>query len=74
LLVLVALINGVFDMVPLNKVTKAETLIRQKSTQLSDDLLRRIFSSEPLNDNDETVLISLAKEAIANLPELKSNE
>ena len=74
LLVLVALVNGVFDPVPLDEITKAETLIRQKSTQLSDDLLRRIFSSEPLNDNDETVLISLAKEAIANLPELKSNE
>ncbi|HLV92020.1 MAG TPA: hypothetical protein VKX34_02770, partial [Aequorivita sp.] len=74
LLVLVALINGVFDPVPLDKITKAETLIRQKSSHLPDDLLRRIFSSEPLNDNDEAVLISLAKEAIANLPELTSNE
>ncbi|MGB3345159.1 MAG: alternate F1F0 ATPase, F1 subunit alpha [Aequorivita sp.] len=74
LLVLMALINGVFDVVPLDKITKAEVLIQKKAHQLPDEVLRRIFSSEPLNENDETILVSLAKEAIANIPELASDE
>lgn len=64
LLVLHALIHGVFDEVPLDEVSKAEDLIRKKYSQLSEDVLRRIFSSKPLNENDENLLVSLAKEAV----------
>lgn len=74
LLVLIALIHGVFDKVPLDKVTKAETLIKRKSSHLPDEVLRRIFASEPLNKEDERTIVSLAKEAIVNIPELNSYE
>src|SRR5690606_41974294 len=47
LLVLMALIHGVFDAVALNKITKAEDLIRKKSSHLPDEVLRWIYSSEP---------------------------
>ncbi len=70
LLVLIALINGVFDSVPLDKMAKAENLIRKKASQLSKEVLHRIYASEPLNEDDEVTLVALAKEAIANIPEL----
>ncbi|HLW32175.1 MAG TPA: alternate F1F0 ATPase, F1 subunit alpha [Aequorivita sp.] len=74
LLVLMALIHGVFDAVALNKITKAEDLIRKKSSHLPDEVLRRIYSSEPLNKEDEAIIVSLAKEAITNIIELDNNE
>ncbi len=70
LLVLLALINGVFDSVPLDKMAKAENLIRKKASQLSKEVLHRIYASEPLNEDDEVTLVALAKEAIANIREL----
>lgn len=74
LLVLLALIHGVFDSVPLDKMTMAENRIRKKSSQLSKEVLHRIYSSEPLNEDDEVTLVALAKEAIVNIPELGKNE
>ena len=76
LLVLVALIKGLFDAVPLARITEAETLVRKKSSQLPDTVLQRIFSSEPLNENDEETIVSLAKEAlrsIVNIPETETD-
>ena len=76
-MVLLALINGVFDSVSLDNISKAETLIRKKSSQLPDEVLRRIFSSEALNDKDNAIILSLAKEAtisITNNSEALSDE
>ncbi|MDD3721127.1 MAG: alternate F1F0 ATPase, F1 subunit alpha [Lutibacter sp.] len=74
LLVLHALINGVFDAVPLDKITKAEALIQKKYYQLPDEVLQRIYSSESLNEVDEAILVMLAKEAITNILKLDSDE
>lgn len=74
LLVLLALIHGVFDAIPLHEVTKAETLIRKKHTQLSKEVVQRIFSSKPLSGSDENLLVSLAKEAVSILPKSDSDE
>ena len=67
LLVLLALINGVFDSIPLDNISIAETLIRKKSSQLPDEVLRRIYSSEALNEKDTAIILSLAKEAILSI-------
>ncbi|HUH29259.1 alternate F1F0 ATPase, F1 subunit alpha [Gelidibacter sp.] len=74
LLVLMALIHGVFDTVPLDKITKAEHLIKKKSSQIPDAVLRRIFASEALSETDEATLVALAKDAIINIPELENHE
>ena len=66
-MVLHALIHGVFDAIPLDEVAKAEDLIRKKHSQLSEDVLRRIFSSKPLSEDDENLLVSLAKEAVQSI-------
>ena len=77
LLVLLALIHGVFDAIPLDQVTKAETLIRKKHSELPKEVLRRIFSSKPLSESDENLLVSLAKEAaqaMVNNPKTTTDE
>lgn len=74
LLVLLALIHGVFDAIPLHEVTKAETLIRKKHTQLPKEVVQRIFSSKPLNESDENLLVSLATEAVSSLSKSDSDE
>ena len=77
LLVLVALTKGLFDAVPLNKITEAEMVVLKKYSELPDDLLQRIHSSEPLNENDEETIVSLAKKALqtfANIPKTDSHE
>ncbi|MBA6151402.1 alternate F1F0 ATPase, F1 subunit alpha [Gelidibacter maritimus] len=74
LLVLMALIHGVFDDVPLDKITMAENLIKRKSAQLPDEVLRRIFASEPLEEAEEAAIVALAKDAIASIPEREAHE
>jgi len=74
LLVLHALIHGVFDAIPLDKVNKAETLIRKKHSQLSEDVLRRIFSSKPLSEDDENLLVALAKEAVQSIVSISETD
>lgn len=66
LLVLMALIHGVFDTVSLEKMEEAEGLIREKTSHIPEELLRSIFSSQSLSENDEATLIALAKDALRN--------
>ena len=77
LLVLLALTNGLFDAIPIEQIKKAETLVKKRSSELSEDVLRRIYSSKALNENEEDSIISLAKEALrtlTNISETGSNE
>ena len=75
LLVLLALIHGVFDAIPLDKGTAAENLIREKHAELPKEVLQRIFSSKPLSEGDENLLVSLANEAVqAMIPKTNSDE
>ncbi len=70
LLVLLALMHGVLDTVALDDITKAETLIRKKSSQFPENILRRISASEPLTEDDETILVNLAKEALQSITDI----
>ncbi len=77
LFVLLALINGLFDSIPVKHIKEAETLVRQKSSELSEDILERIYSSEALNESDEEFILDHAKKALRTLTnkiESDSNE
>ena len=77
LFVLLALINGLFDSIPVEHIKEAETLVRQKSSELSEDILERIYSSEALNESDEEFILDHAKKALRTLTnkiESDSNE
>lgn len=74
LIVLIALTNGLFDLVPLDKITLAEELLRKISIEISTSFVQRIHSSEPLDKNDEDTILSLAKEALKSIiPETKTD-
>ena len=71
-LVLLALTNGLFDTIPLNKISEAETLVRNISEKLPADLLQKINSSK----SDEETFVSLIKTALQSfisVPENKTN-
>lgn len=77
LIVLVALAKGLFDAIPLHKITEAEMMVREKALELPNDLLQRIYASQPLNQNDEDSIIALSKQAllgITNAFKIDSNE
>lgn len=65
--VLLSLTHGLFDKVPLNKITEAETLVRKSSAQIPLEVSRRIFASEPFSREDEDIILSLAKEALQSM-------
>ena len=67
LLVLLALTKGLFDSIPLDRMKEAESLVRKRSLELSDEVLRRINSSESLKENDENIIIALAKNALQTM-------
>ena len=67
LLVLLALTKGLFDSIPLDRMKEAESLVRKRSSELSDEVLRRINSSESLKENDENIIIALAKNALQTM-------
>lgn len=75
LIVLLALMHGLFDLVPLNKMTVAEGLVRKKSSRIPADVLQRIHSSEAFSKNDEDIILSLANNALQsmNIPGPKTN-
>ncbi|MEO8960998.1 MAG: hypothetical protein ABI325_03900, partial [Ginsengibacter sp.] len=76
LMVLLSLTSGLFDLIPLDKIKDAEVLIKKSSLQIPADVLQRIYSSEPLSQDDENLILSLAKESlqsIIKIPETKIN-
>ncbi len=74
--VLLALTEGLFDMIPLNKMAEAETLVRNISKQLPLALLQKINSSKDTDKSDEETMVSLIKPVLQTLiliPENKTN-
>lgn len=67
IMVLLALTNDLFDAIPLEKVSEAESLIRKSASQLPDDMLQRIDSSSALSSSDEETILTITKKAIQPL-------
>ena len=72
LMVLLALTKGLFASIPLDQMPEAEQLIQNKAAYLPDTILKRIYASEPFNQEEETLILALAKEALQ--PILDSQE
>jgi len=63
-LILLSLTEGLFDAVPLDKITKAEQAICAAARNLPADLVTRINSSNPLRDDDRRDLLGAAKPSL----------
>ncbi len=67
LMVLNALEHGVFDEIPISEVAQAEVLVRENFTEIPREVLSRIFSSQPLSEDDEKLMVQLARKAVQQL-------
>lgn len=67
--VLLALIEGLFDPIPMQQMAAAEKAVREASTRLPDALQQRLGSTEKLSDADRATIIALAQAALHSLPE-----
>lgn len=64
LLVLLALTHGLFETVPLKHISTAELSVRNQAAHLSATTIQRINASEPLAEEDEQTILTLANQAL----------
>lgn len=62
--VLLALTNGYFDEVPLDRMKEAERSLRIKAAELPEDTRKRFNSTLPFSDDDRTLILQLALKAL----------
>ena len=67
--VLLALTNGYFDLVPLDKMKQAEQSLRKKAAELPEDLRKRFISSSPFSDEDRCLILQLAQKSLESFTE-----
>lgn len=64
IVLLLALMAGVFDEIPEHRMEDAERAVRDEVSKLPSTLSGRISGGEKLNEKDRTVLLGLAKAAV----------
>ena len=62
--VLLALTNGHFDAVPMDRMEDAERAVREAAGDLSEDLCERLASADTLRDEDRAKVIEAARRAL----------
>jgi len=69
IVILLALTNGLFDDVPIDKVQDAEAGILKSMDQFPGELLKRLYAAKPLNDADHDLILKIARELLAPFKE-----
>ncbi len=62
--ILLALSAGLFDAVPLEKVTDAEAALGKATATINKDVAGRLTSADKLNDDDRKAILDLATKAL----------
>jgi F-type H+-transporting ATPase subunit alpha len=63
---LLALTTGLFDQVPLDKVTDAERALRNATANIPADVVGRLTSADTLSDTDRKAMLDVATRALAS--------
>src|SRR6516165_7837931 len=63
--VLLALTAGVFDAIPLERMTEAEQAVRAGASQLSTEIFRTLTAADELKEADRDVILAKARAAAA---------
>jgi F-type H+-transporting ATPase subunit alpha len=72
--VLLALTAGLFDAVPLEKMTDAEHAVEASATSIKAEISARFETADKLSDDDRNVIIEVARQALASFqPMLEPN-
>lgn len=74
ILILLALKEGVFDTIPLDKIEAAEEALLDSAAELADDLISRLNSNEVLNGEDRKYLVEFAQHTLEGLQEKTENK
>lgn len=72
--VLLAVIEGIFDHLPLDKLGQIERKIRRVFPEQLAGLYQQIQAGEPLGDEDRTALLDLIKRSISSIFEEQSSD
>lgn len=65
LVVLLALTNGLFDAIPVDKMPEAQTLLAASSLKLPAKLLKQLVSDADLSPADHDAILASAKTLLA---------
>jgi F-type H+-transporting ATPase subunit alpha len=63
--ILLALMGGLFDQIPLDKVREAEAALCVGAAEISSDVRERFSSADKLSDADREAILNVAKKALA---------
>ena len=63
--VLLALTEGLFDTIPIEKMREAERAICMASTQIASEVRERFISNQKLNDADREAVLKIARQSLA---------
>jgi F-type H+-transporting ATPase subunit alpha len=61
---LLALTNGLFDTVPVEKMKDAETALLKGCTTMPDELSKNLFADKPLSDEDKEAMLKIARDTL----------
>ncbi len=64
IVVLLALTNGFFDPVPLDRMKEAELALRKTAAELPDEILQRFVSTSPFGEEDRRFILQLAEKVL----------
>jgi F-type H+-transporting ATPase subunit alpha len=63
--VLLALTAGIFDRVPLDRMTDAEGVLRKAAEEIPADVRERLDTADQLSDKDRKTIIEIARKSLA---------
>lgn len=72
--ILVALTAGLFDSIPMDRMTGAERAVREAAAAIPPDLRARLETSTTLHDEDRHAMIDIARRSIARLSSEPTHE
>jgi F-type H+-transporting ATPase subunit alpha len=65
MVVLLALINGIFDKIPVEKIQDAEAALLKNSAEFPEEILKRLFSDAELSNPDSEAILKIAGNILA---------
>lgn len=60
IVVLLALTDGLFDTIPINKMQEAEVALQKMNTELPAEIVKRLFSDKELSSPDREAILNIA--------------
>ena len=74
IVVFVALVDGLFDSVPLDKVRDAELALRKVVADISPNILQRLSSNDKLSDEDRKSILQIVTKKVASFQQKPTSD